>query len=323
MKKRLILSIIVMTAILCQGAVSGQNYAVDVTVALDGSGNFTSIQKAIESCKAYPDRNITIHIKNGVYKEKVLIPRWNPHIHLVGENRDSTILQFDDYFGRIGKGPNSTFYTATLRIDAADITCRNLTIENSAGPVGQALALSVSGDRCQVRNCRILGNQDTFFATGEGTRVYVSDCYITGTTDFIFGDATVLFSHCTLYGKADSYVTAASTNKAQKYGFVFRQCQLSAAPGVKKLLLGRPWRSYAKTVYIQCRMSAAIAPTGWDNWRNPGNESTAYYAEYASSGPGAQPDKRVGWAHELSAAEALNFSLKKVFGQGQPWVPAP
>lgn len=302
-----------------------QKYRISYTVATDGSGDFRCIQKAVEACKAYPDQRITIHIKNGIYKEKVRIPIWNPSITLVGENRDSTVIRYGDYFGSTRKGGNSTFYTATLSLEAVGTICQNLTIENSAGPVGQALALSVSGDRCQLVHCRILGNQDSFFATGESTRVYVSGCYIEGTTDFIFGDATVLFTGCQIYGKANSYITAASTNKGQLYGLVFDHCQLMAAPSVTRLILGRPWRSYAKTAYLYCQMGSFIDPKGWDNWRDPHNETTTYYAEYGTNNGeavAAATDGRASWAHSLTKAEAATYTIQNIFGGSKPWVPS-
>lgn len=304
--------------LLCALSLLGQNQPAAITVAKDGSGDYTSIQTAIQSAKAYPYEAITIYIKNGVYTEKVHIPAWNPSLRLVGESRDSTIIRFGDYFGGINKGRNSTFMTATLQIDAADITCRHLTIDNSAGPVGQAVALYISGDRCLVEDCKILGHQDTFFATGENTRALIRNCFISGTTDFIFGDATTVFMNCQIHCLSDSYITAASTNKDQPYGLVFKNCEVTAAPGVHHVLLGRTWRRHAKTVWLNTVLGDFIAPAGWDNWRDSTNNKSAFYAEYNSSGKGANPKGRVTWAHQLSTTQAAAYSLSNIFNAGLP-----
>ena len=166
--------------------VGGDAAADTIIVARDGSGKFTSIQKAIEDARSYPLKPVVIYIKKGVYNEQVRIPAWNPDITLVGEDRNQTIIRFGSYFGQVDKGRNSTFYTSTLSVEAEHVVCRHLTIENTAGPVGQAIALSVSADRCLIDDCTIKGNQDTFFATGSHTHVWLKDCDISGTTDFLF-----------------------------------------------------------------------------------------------------------------------------------------
>lgn len=292
-----------------------------IMVAKDGSGDFTEIQKAIEAAKSYPLNRIVIYIKKGVYTEKVRIAAWNPDLSLIGEDRDSTIIQFGDYFGSINKGRNSTFYTSTLSIEAAGVICRHLTIENTAGPVGQAIALSVLGDQCLIEDCKILGHQDTFFATGPHTHVYLNRCQISGTTDFIFGDATVLLKNCLIYCKADSYIVAASTPKDQPFGIVLDGCTIEAAAGVNRVYLGRPWRPYAKTVYLHTRMGDFITAVGWDNWRNKANESTAYYGEYQSIDMGSKknPDmaKRASWSHQLNKKEANRYTTERILGS---WV---
>lgn len=298
-----------------------RSYATLITVAPDGSGDFTSIQKAIESCKSFPDKFITIFVKNGVYHEKVRIPSWNTKITLRGENKDATIITYGDYFKRIGKGPNSTFYTATLLIQGNDFHAENLTVKNSAGPVGQAIAVAVEADRCSFVNCNILGNQDTLFCSGERARQYFKDCRIEGTTDFIFGEATALFEKCTLLCKANSFLTAASTVQGASFGFVFKDCTIKNAPGVRKVLLGRPWRKYAKTVFIRCTMGGFIAPVGWGNWNDPDNEKTVYYAEYLSSGAGARQASRASWSRQLTAKQADRYSTDQIFSGLRHWDP--
>ncbi len=302
--------------------VYGRDYSKNIVVAKDGSGDFTSIQRAIESCKSFPYERITIHIKNGVYHEKVRIPEWNTKITMIGENKDSTIIAYSDYFNRINKGPNSTFYTATVTVEGNDFHAENLTIKNNAGPIGQAVAIAVNADRCIFSNCRFIGDQDTIYLTGENDRDYFHHCYIEGTTDFIFGQATALFEDCKIKIKDNSYVTAASTSKSAQFGFVFKNCKITASPNVEKVYLGRPWRKYAKTVYIHCEMGDFIRPEGWDNWSNAENEKTVYYGEYQSSGKGADPKNRVKWAHQLSKKEVKKYTKENIFRIGErEWNP--
>ncbi|MEO7984531.1 MAG: pectinesterase family protein, partial [Bacteroidota bacterium] len=259
-----------------------------------------------------------IFIKNGVYHEKVTIPSCNTKLSLVGESEDSTIISFGDHFTKLNKGRNSTFYTATLLVQGNDFCAENLTIENSAGPVGQALALSVEADRCSFKKCKLLGNQDTLYAAGENARQYFSDCYIEGTTDFIFGEATVLFEGCVIKSKTNSYITAASTPQNTSYGLVFKNCTLQATAGVDKVFLGRPWRKYAKTVFINCSMGSFILPAGWDNWKDPENEKTAFYAEYKNTGPGSEISGRARWAKQLTDKEAKKYTVKNIFSGWEP-----
>jgi len=288
-------------------------------VAPDGSGAFTSIQKAIEAAKAYPLNRTVIYIKAGIYKEQVRIPAWNPDISLIGEDREKTVIEFGSFFDQVAKGRNSTFYTATLSVEAPRVILKHLSIVNDAGPVGQAIALSVSQDQCLIEDCNIKGNQDTFFATGRRTHVYLNNCFISGTTDFLFGDATVLVHHSTILCQANSYIVAASTSQGQAFGFVLDHCTILAATGVKEVYLGRPWRPYAKTVYLNTRMGPFIQPAGWNNWSSKANESTAYYAEYNSQGPeGKLPvANRAGWSHQLQKPEADRYTARAVLGD---WV---
>ncbi len=293
-------------------AQSDVNYKM--TVAQDGSGDFTTLQAAIDATKSFPDSRITINVKNGVYKEKVRIPSWNPLLSIIGENAGNTVITWDDYFGRINRGRNSTFFTSTFLVEANDFYAENLTFENSAGEVGQAVALHVEGDRCVFKNCRILGNQDTYYGAGENSHQLFLNCYIEGTTDFIFGEAAVLFEKCTIVSKRDSYITAASTNQGKPFGFVFRECDITATDNVQKVFLGRPWRKYAKTVFIKCSLGKQIAPEGWQKWSNDTDEQTTFYAEYKNSGLGAETDKRVSWSHLLNQVEALKYHPVNILG---------
>lgn len=293
----------------------------DFVVAKDGSGDFKTIQSAIDACKAFPYERIRIFIKNGVYHEKVFIPSWNTKISLIGESEDSTIISYDDYFKKINKGRNSTFYTSTLLVQGNDFHAENLTIENTSGPVGQAVALSVQADRCSFSNCKFLGNQDTLYLAGENDRQYFFNCYIEGTTDFIFGEATALFEKCTIKCKADSYITAASTPEGVSYGFVFKNCTIEAAPGINNVYLGRPWRKYAKVVFINCQMGDFIEPEGWSNWQNTDNFKTVYYAESNSSGAGANKNRRVSWSHQLTQKQGENYNVNNIFSGIKSWNP--
>jgi len=283
-----------------------------ITVAADGTGDYSSVQQAVDASKAFPDKRVTIFIKNGTYREKVIVPACNTRLSFIGESTDKTIITWDDHFNKMNRGRNSTFYTYTLMVDADDFYAENLTIENSAGPVGQAVALHVSGDRCVFRKCRILGNQDTLYSDGFYSRQYFESCHIEGTTDFIFGSATVLFKNCTIHSKGNSYITAASTPEGKEFGFVFLDCLLTAGEGVDTVWLGRPWRDYAKTVFLNCELGPHIRPEGWSNWSGTSRDKTAYYAEYKNRGPGADMSGRVTWSHQLTRKDAARYTVQNI-----------
>ncbi len=286
---------------------------LNITVAKDGSGDYVSIQEAINNTKSFPYDRVTIHVKNGIYKEKVKIHEWNSNIQLVGESKENTIITYDDYFNKVGLGRNSTFYTYTLLVEANNVILKNLTIENSSGRVGQAVALSVFSDEVAVVNCKLLGNQDTLYASGKGKQYY-KDCYIEGTTDFIFGSATAFFENCEIHSKKNSYITAASTPKDSLFGYVFKDCKLTADKDVDEVYLGRPWRIYAQTVFINCDLSTHILPEGWHNWSKPEAEKTTFYAEYKNYGKSFKPKKRVEWSHQLKKRESEAYTIKNVLG---------
>ncbi len=293
-------------------------YKTELVVAKDGSGDFTTIQQAIDGAKSYPEKRITIFVQNGVYHEKVKVHTWNNNLTIKGEDPLKTIIWWDDHFDKMERGRNSTFHTPTFLVQGENFRAENLTIENRAGAVGQAVAVAVEADRCVFENCRMLGHQDTLFADGANTRQYFQNCYIEGTTDFIFGGATALFENCTIHSKSDSYITAASTPQGQAYGFVFLSCKLTAADDVKAVYLGRPWRSFAQTVFIDCQMGAHILPKGWDNWNSPEKEKTVLYAEYGSTGAGANSSARVPWATQLSRKQAKKYRKSKIL---KPYLP--
>ncbi|WP_433812432.1 pectate lyase [Flavobacterium johnsoniae] len=283
-----------------------------ITVAQDGSGDFTKIQDAVYACPAFPYEKVTIYVKNGVYNEKVRIPEWNNNVILKGESKENTIITFDDNFSKINLGRNSTFYTSTLLVEGDDFSASNLTIKNASGDKGQAIALSVTGTRAKISNCTILGNQDTLYLSGKNAKQYFKDCYIEGTTDFIFGGATALFENCIIHSIKSSYVTAASTPEGVDFGFVFKNCKLTAETAANAVYLGRPWRIYAKTAFINCELGKQIKPEGWENWSKPDAEKNTFYAEYNNSGEGFQPKKRVTWSHQLTKKEADKYSIENI-----------
>jgi pectinesterase len=287
-----------------------QQHKYIFTVAKDGSGDYKYIQDAIDAMRVYPLATITLYIKNGVYNEKILLPSDNTDVTFIGESVEKTIINFNDYSGR---GKLTTFTSYTAKISGNRFVAENITFQNSAGPVGQALALYVDADKAVFKNCRFLGNQDTIFASGENSSQLFTDCYIEGTTDFIFGPSTAVFQNCTIKAKANSFITAANTTEGKKFGFVFLDCKILADSNVNKLYLGRPWRAFSKTVFIRCELPKQITPEGWSNWGNPENEKTVYYAEYMNTGEGAALSKRVNWSKQLTDKEAKDYSLEHIF----------
>jgi len=283
-------------------------------VAQDGTGDFESIQAAINDCKSFPYERITIFIKKGIYKEKIKINEWNSNITLLGESRSNTIITNDDNFNKIGVGKNSTFLTYTLQVESDDVQLKNLTIENASGDIGQAIALSVLSDRVVVLDCNIIGNQDTLYASGNG-RQYYKNCLIEGTTDFIFGNANAYFDSCKILSKKNSYITAASTAENSNYGFVFQSCTFIEDSNATKVFLGRPWRIFAKTVLLNCSLGKHITPEAWHNWSKTEAENSVFYAEYKSMGEGAITSNRVKWSHQLNKSQAKKYSIINCLGK--------
>lgn len=308
-------------------------YPRELTVAQDGTGNFKTIQAAVNSVRDLGELRVVIHIKNGTYREKLIVPSWKTKISLIGESKEHTIITNNDYSGKpvpggndvFGKDKFSTYTSFTVLVNGDDFIAENLTIENTAGRVGQAVALHAEGDRCIIRNCNLLGNQDTLYATGENSRQFYRDCYIEGTTDFIFGSATVVFQNCTIKSLSNSFVTAASTSPRQQFGFVLLACKLIADTGVTKVYLGRPWRPYARTVLIGCTLGSHIVPDGWDPWKGdamfPDKEQTTMYAEFASAGAGASPQSRLPWSKQLTSGEAKKYTVKNILAGQDGWNP--
>jgi len=289
---------------------NADKYQYTFTVAKDGSGDFKYIQDAIDAMRVYPLAPITLYIKNGVYNEKIELPANNTDVTFIGESVDKTIIKFDDYSGR---GRLTTFTSFTAKISGNRFTAMNITFENNAGRVGQAVALYVDADKATFLNCKFLGNQDTIFASGETSRQYFKGCYIEGTTDFIFGPATAVFEDCTVKEKINSFLTAASTTPGKKFGYVFLHCKILADTNVRRIYLGRPWRAHAKTVFIKCDLPKQVLPEAWSNWGNAENEKTVLYAEYKNTGEGAATTNRVAWSKQLTDKEAASYTLENIF----------
>jgi pectinesterase len=293
-----------------------------LVVAQDGTGNFKTVQAAFDAVPRHNKKAFTIVIKNGVYKEKLYLDSTRNRITLVGEDRFKTILTYDDHSGK--RAPSgekiNTATSYTFLQEGNDFTAKNLTIENSAGySAGQAVAMHTMGDRVRFENCRFLGDQDVLLTGRPGTRHYFTNCYIEGTTDFIFGPSIAWFESCHINSKRNSHITAASTPKDQAFGYVFSNCVLTTdSVTVNKVSLGRPWRPYACVTYINCYMGAHILPEGWNNWRNPENEKTARYAEYRSYGPGANPSARFQWTKQLADETVKLYTIQQVLGDWNP-----
>jgi pectinesterase len=290
-----------------------------LTVAADGTGQFKSVQEAVDHAPSHSHERFVIHIKPGIYKERVTVPPEKTFLTLRGDDAKTTVITFDVHPAPTG-GPNGraliTFDTPTVFIQANDFTAENITFENSAGRVGQALALTIMSDRGVFRYCRFLGFQDTLLA--QAGRQYFDHCYIQGATDFIFGGSTAVFDNCEIHVTANGYITAPNTPQDQQYGYVFLNSKITGEPGALTFL-SRPWRAYAATVFLNTEMSSAVRPAGWNNWNDPAKEKTARYGEYSSTGPGGDTSARVGWAHKLTDAEAKTYTIENVLGGIDGW----
>ena len=284
----------------------------DIVVAKDGTGDYFTLTEAIAAVPDYCN-GCSIRLSEGVYREKITIPWTKRNVKLYGVGK--AVVSWDDYANRLNTlgQKMGTSGSATVYFGADNWTVDNITFENTAGRVGQAVAVQTLGNNLRFRNCRFLGNQDTLYLRGAGNShehiggvkwTYFDKCYIEGTTDFIFGASVGIFTNCEIRSLSDSYVTAASTVEAQDVGYIFYNCRLTAAEGVTKCYLGRPWRPYAKTVFINCEMGEHITPEGWELWSNKENPTTVFYAEYGSKGKGGKTKGRVAWSEQLTKREA-------------------
>lgn len=306
----------------------------DIVVAQDGTGDYMTVQEAIDAAPDYSHEVITeIFIKEGVYHEMVTIPHNKFRLHIRGAGQGRTVITHDKYAEKHWPGTENKIGTsgsATMYIHSSYVTIEDLTVENTAGEgkeIGQAVAVFTNGDFIFFNNCALIANQDTLYTYGRYgkmggvVRNYFLNCYIEGTTDFIFGPSIAYFENCHIHSKKNSYVTAASTFEGEKYGYVFHKCRLTAAEGITKCYLGRPWGAYAKTVFIECELGSHILAEGWHDWEKPGKPDTrknSYYAEYRNTGPGAASKKeRVKWSYQLTDRQAAEYTFEKVMYQKQ------
>lgn len=295
----------------------------DKVVAQDGSGDFTTVQAAVDAAPSGATQAYVVTIKAGYYKEVITVPEGKDFIHFKGEGADKTILTYDNYSKKLDPAGKEygTSGSASVFIKADNFTAEDLTFENSAGiDAGQALAINIGGNFSAFRNCRFLGHQDTYYAASN-TLQYLKNCYIAGTVDFMFGGSTAFFEGCTLHSLRNGYLTAASTPQESKYGYVFFRCKLTAAPSVSSssVYLGRPWRPHANVVFLHSNIGAHIRAEGWHNWSKAENERTAKYAEYKSTGEGYKKGARVQWSKELTEVEASEYTKEKVLGNWSPF----
>nr|WP_132282773.1 pectinesterase family protein [Natranaerovirga hydrolytica] len=307
-------------------------------VAKDGSGDYTKIQEAIDSTRDYKGK-VEIHLKQGIYKEKLFIEQSN--VEIIGENKTNTIITNDDY-GKKEWSNNEkmgTFRSYTVFIGGDDFKAKNITFENSSGCgriVGQAVAVYANGDRCVFEGCYFLGSQDTLFTgplplkekiqggfKGPGehlerkpTRQLYKDCYIKGDIDFIFGSAQAVFYNCEIESvdrqmKENGYITAPSTPEGQEYGYVFIECKLTSTAQAETVYLGRPWRNHAKAAFINCWLGAHIHRLGWHDWDKEDARKTVAFVEYNNKGPGANDNARATWSKILTEDEANEYQIEK------------
>ena len=290
-------------------------------VAQNGSGNFTTIQAAFNAVPTGNSQPIMIYVKAGIYKEKLHIDAGKNHVSLIGQGAANTILTFNDHTGKVSPHGDTinTRTSHSVYIAADDFYAQGIGFENNSGfNAGQAVAAEVQGNRCVFYQCSFTGFQDVLFLNNDNSLQYYRDCYIEGTTDFIFGSATAWFEHCTIRSKKNSHITAASTPQNHNYGFVFNQCTLLADSGLNRVSLGRPWRPYACVAYLRCTIGAHIMPEGWSNWNKTDNYLTTRFAEYQNNGPGAQTAARVTWAKQLSTAQAAQITVTNVLNNWNP-----
>lgn len=301
-----------------------------IVVSKDGKGNFTTIQQAVDAVENGTSTRTKILIKAGVYKEKIIIPDTKGAILLEGENPENTIITYDDFASKKNSEGKDigTSGSSTIFIYSNDFTAKNISFENSSGRVGQAVAVLTSGDRIIFENCKFLGNQDTLYLKGaqdltdktKPSRNYFKNCYIEGTTDYIFGAGTAVFEDCTIYSKETaSYVTAASTPQENEFGFVFIKSKIIGNAKESSVYLGRPWRPFAKTVYVDCEINPTIKLEGWHNWSKPDAEKTTFYAESNSKGTGANISKRVSWSHQLTKEERKKYTTENILKGNDNW----
>lgn len=313
----LIVTISLLASLLCQAestlldAYSGK---INITVSPDGTGDYTTITEAITNVPDNSTERTVMFIKNGTYYEKIIVPESKKNLVMIGEDVDSTIITYSDYAGIVG----GTFNTATFRVNADNYWAMNITFDNSTGAINvegsQALAIYTDGDKQVFLHCRFIGYQDTYY-TNSLYRNYLKDCYIEGAVDFIFGKSVAVFDSCQIQNTrvGGGYITAASTEDNYAFGYVFNNCNITGAPGVKNVYLGRPWKPYAMTVFMNSYYRDCMHVSGWKEW--DGKSATCFYAEYNNEGPGSDISRRVSWGNILTETQAADYTLENIFSQ--------
>ncbi len=306
----------------------------DAVVAADGSGTHTTVQAAIAAAPDNAAKPFAILLKPGKYAGQIIIPKTKRNLRLVGEELENTILTYALNVTETNAESDLRFKGTGVIVLADDFRAENVTFENTSGDHGQALALRADGDRAVFNHCRLLGWQDTLMINH--ARQYFTNCYLAGRVDFIYGSATAVFDRCEIHSKNGGHITAANTPAEHPFGFVFMNCKLTgdptawinpthppaADPARKPMAdLGRPWRPYASVTYLNCEMGDHIKPEGWNNWGKVENEKTARYAEYNSTGSGANPEARCKWSKQLTDEEAKAYTLENILGGPDQWKP--
>jgi pectinesterase len=290
----------------------------DLVVAADGTGDYITVQSAIDAVPDNSAERTVLFVKKGTYREKVTIPAHKKNLTMIGEDADSTVIVWDDHAGRVVDGDTlNTFTSQTIRIDADDFMAMNITFENDARPEGtgdgQNVAISSYGKRNIFLHCKMIAWQDTYYSGADG-RHYLKDCWIEGAVDYIFGHTTVVFDSCQVHTvRSSGYITAASTKEDYRFGYVFFDCRLTAPPGIASVYLGRPWKTYARTVFYECIEYGNISPLGWHVWG--GREETCFYAEYRCTGPASDTSSRVDWSHQLTPVQAEAYTMANIFSR--------
>lgn len=286
----------------------------DIIVAADGTGDVKTVGEALNKVPENNQKRFVIFIKPGVYTEQIRIPAVKPYISLIGESAESTKLTFN----LSNKEAGSTSASYSVYIGGHDFYAENITFENSFGVGSQAVAVLSEADRLVFKNCRFLGWQDTLYA--KNGRQYFENCYMEGHVDFIFGQAAAVFDSCVIHSKGDGYISAPMRFAAsESSGYVFIASKLTGTNTDKGVFLGRPWRAYGRTIFLNTEMDAHIRPEGWNNWGKAENEQTAYFAEYNSKG--AAPESRVKWMHRLTKEEAQKFEPESFLKGKDGWNP--
>ena len=292
-----------------------------ITVAQDGSVNYTTVQAALNAVPLNNKIPFVIYIKNGIYKEKLFLDSSKQFVKLLGENKFKTILIYNDHTGKLSP-TGDTINTRTswsFKILADNFSAVSITFQNDAGfTAGQAVAVESDGDKSIFYNCRFIGNQDVLFTNNDKSRQYYENCYIEGTTDFIFGSSTVWFEKCHIHSKKNSHITAASTPKEKEFGYIFNECILTGVTSLHSVSLGRPWRPYAHVIYMNCYIGEHIKPEGWSNWNNTDNYKTTRYSEYKNYGPSSDPAKRIEWSKQLTDDEVKKITIANVLNGWNP-----